>query len=169
MSSDAIVNSTDGLKRSTNVSGFTNTKFLVNKLDDAETYYPAAYQAWNYAGLPTPATSTGWFMPSIQQWVKMLTALGEMSESDIVWMAWKDQSLTSMHNMEAAMEKAGTKGVEYDGLADNNRSYWSCDESTAGMATCIYVWPTVSGVQQGLLITSKNKADSEYVRPVLAF
>ena len=169
-SSEAIVNDRSGLLRTTNVSGYANTKFLAEKAD-AATNYPAAYQAWNYSVLTAPATTTGWFMPSMQQWVKILTALGGMSESDIVWEAWKEPSLTTIHNLEAAMEKAGAKGTAYDGMFDNNRNYWSSSESTAGFATSIAVYPTISNDQQGLYIAGFSKWNywNYYVRPVLAF
>lgn len=173
MSSDDKVNSTGDLKRSTNVSGYTNTKYLIDKrnnTNDANTYYPAAYQAWNYSGLTAPDGTTGWFLPSIQQWVRMLMALGGMSESNIVWMQWKDQSLTSIHNIETAMGKAGTKDVAYDGLTDVNRDYWSSSESTAGASAAITIYPIIDiHDQQGLLLSWTAKTDNFYVRPVLAF
>ena len=167
---EAIVDDSGDLTRTTNVSGYTNTKFLAEKADAANNY-PAAYRVWNYSTLTAPATTTGWFMPSMQQWVKMLTALGGMSEADIAWRAWKDPSLTTIHNLEAAMTKAGDKGTAYDGMADDYRQYWSSSETTAGAATVIYVSPTISGGQQGLVITNSSKASywDCYVRPVLAF
>ena len=169
-SEEALVNDRSDLLRTTNVSGYANTKILAEKTD-AATNYPAAYQAWNYSALTAPATTTGWFMPSMQQWVKMLTALGGMSESDIVWQVWKDSNLTTIHNLEAAMEKAGAKGTAYDGMSDNNRNYWSSSESTAGFATSIAVYPTISNDQQGLHIAGFSKWNywNYYVRPVLAF
>lgn len=167
---EAIVDDSGDLTRTTNVSGYANTKFLAEKAD-AESNYPAAYQTWNYSTLTAPATTTGWFMPSIQQWVKMLTALGGMSETDIVWQAWKDTDLTSIHTLETVMEKAGDKGTAYDGMADDNRVYWSSSESTAGFATSIAVYPNNSSGQQGLYIAGFTKWNywNYYVRPVLAF
>ncbi len=169
-STNAFVNDRGDLFRTTNVSGYSNTKFLAEKTD-AESNYPAANQVWNYSELTAPATTTGWFIPSIQQWVKVLTALGGMSESDIVWQEWKDQNLTTIHNLEAAMEKTGTMGTAYDGMSDYQRYYWSSSESTSGNATAIAVYPTVSNNQQGLIISGFLKASywNYYVRPVLAF
>ena len=169
-SSEAVVYYTNDLTRTTNVSGYANTKFLAEKTD-AESNYPAAYQAWNYSVLSAPTSTTGWFMPSIQQWVKILTALGGMSESDVVWKAWKDISLASIHNLEAAMAKAGDKGTSYDGMSDSNRNYWSSSESNAGFATSLAVYPTISNGQQGLYIAGFTKSNywNYIVRPVLAF
>ncbi len=50
--SEAIVDDTGDLTRTTNVSGYANTKFLAEKTD-AESNYPAAYQTW------CPAYSSG--------------------------------------------------------------------------------------------------------------
>lgn len=167
---EAIVNDTGDLTRTTNVSGYANTKFLAEKTD-AESNYPAAYQTWNYSTLTAPATTTGWFMPSIQQWVKMLTALGRMGGSDVVWQAWKDTSLSSIHNLEAAMSKAGDKGSVYDGMSDSYRYYWSSSESTAGAAADIALYPTAQGSNYGIMFSFANKVNywTYYVRPVLAF
>lgn len=169
-SSNAQVNDRDDLLRTTDVSGYTNTKFLTEQTD-AESNYPAAYQSWNYSVLTAPATTTGWFMPSMQQWVKMLTGLGGMNESDITWEVWKDPSLTSIHNLEAVMEKAGARGTAYDGMSDGNRNYWSSSESNAGFATSLAVYPTNSNGQQGMIIAGFTKGNywNYYVRPVLAF
>ena len=169
-SSDVQVNDRDDLLRTTDVSGYTNTKFLTEQTD-AESNYPAAYQSWNYSVLTAPVTTTGWFMPSIQQWVKMLTGLGGMNESDITWKVWKDPSLTSIHNLEAVMEKAGARGAAYDGMSDGNRNYWSSSESNAGFATSLAVYPTNSNGQRGMYIAGYTKGNywNYYVRPVLAF
>ena len=56
-SSNAQVNDRDDLLRTTDVSGYTNTKFLTEQTD-AESNYPAAYQSWNYSVLTAPATTT---------------------------------------------------------------------------------------------------------------
>ena len=171
MTSEPFVDDTGDLKRTNNVSGYANTKFLAEKTDAAENY-PAAYQAWNYSLLPAPSSTTGWFLPSIQQWVRIMTALGGMSESDIVWRdVWKDTDLTSIHNLEAAMEKAGAKGTAYDGMSDNNRKYWSSSEASAGSSAALFIYPKNEQSNQGILFSFANKVNyyNYYVRPVLAF
>lgn len=42
-----------------------------------------------------PAGTTSWFLPSIQQWVKMQTGLGGLSERDITWCNDFDPSHTA--------------------------------------------------------------------------
>ncbi|MBR5660530.1 MAG: hypothetical protein IKW99_03170 [Bacteroidales bacterium] len=159
---DALVDDTGDLKRSVNVSGYANTKFLAEK--SIETVdYPAAYYAWNYTGLAAPSGTTGWFLPSIQQWVKILTALGGLSESGIVWQGWIDSPRNSLHNLEAAMAKAGA----YNDLDPYNTALLSSSESTAGVATCIIV--NTSGGNVGIQFSYTPKSYSWFVRPVLAF
>ena len=169
MTSEPFVDDTGNLTRTNNVSGYANTKFLAEKTD-AETDYPAAYQAWNY-DLSAPASTTGWFMPSIQQWVKILTTLGGMNASDVVWQEWKDTRLDSIHNLEAAMAKAGDKGSAFYGMSDSNRRYWSSSESTAGGAATLALFPVADGGNHGLMFSYANKINywNYYVRPVLAF
>jgi hypothetical protein len=59
--------------------------------------------------LAAPAGTTGWFLPSAQQWVKMMTGLGGLKASDInKWYDWFDQSHTAVDNWEAAFKKAGS-------------------------------------------------------------
>ena len=104
----ARVTSIEALKRTTNVSGYTNTKTLAEKTD-AATKYPAAYQAKNYAGLTAPATgTTGWFLPSAQQWVKIIEGLGGLSDGAPNFEdSWFDNNHTAATKWETALEKAG--------------------------------------------------------------
>ncbi|MBQ9558823.1 MAG: hypothetical protein IJ762_01925 [Bacteroidaceae bacterium] len=151
---DAIVNSTAGLKRDTYVSGYANTR----QLGSNENYY-ACYATWNWTGLSAPSATTGWFIPTAQQWVKMLEGLGGLNESSIVWNQTFDSGCTSLAKWEAAMAKAGADG--YDSMA--GKTYWSSSEATG--STCVTLI-FGSGVAFGY---NHKGATSQYVRPVLAF
>ncbi len=69
--------------RTENVSGYDNTKTLIEKAS-ADKNFPTAYKAWNYkpAG---PEGTTGWFLPTAQQWIRMTMGLGGVNEGDIKW------------------------------------------------------------------------------------
>ena len=89
-----LVNNTAALKDTTKVSGYMNTKTLVEKAakkGDAN-FYPAAAKAWNYDDeYEAPASSTGWFLPSAQQWVHILAGnngLGKLNIGNVVWNDW---------------------------------------------------------------------------------
>lgn len=151
-----LVDDTGDLHRSTEVSGYGNCSLKANASD-----FYACYQTWNYSGLVVPASTTGWFLPTAQQWVKMLEGLGEVSGNDIVWEATFDSGCTSVAKWEAAMAKVGEKGTAFDGMT--GKTYWSSSESTGSAAVFMLFG---SGVSFGYHNKGNN---SHYLRPVLAF
>jgi hypothetical protein len=163
------VTSVDGLKRTENVSGYTNTAALT--VDEATAAkYPAAAAAKNYTGLTAPASTTGWFLPSAQQWVKMQTGLGALEESSITWDSWFDNNHTAADKWENAIKKAGDG--KYDSMTSAILWYWSSSERSANDAVHLVVDATVTGVDYGFywIEDFKDRADSDRrVRPVLAF
>ena len=166
---DAKVANIDALKRATNVSGYTNTKTLAEK-DDADTKYKAAYAAKNYTGLTAPAGTTGWFLPSAQQWVKMQTGLGELDESSISSNSWYDNDHTAANKWETALAKAGDGN--YDSMTSTILYYWSSSEVSAGKAVSLGVDARATGSGNGFEWNSGNKdsaSGTRRVRPVLAF
>ena len=167
----AKVDDVEALKRTTNVSGYSNTNTLAAK-ENASTKYPAAYYAKNYT--PTaPAGTTGWFLPSAQQWVKMQTGLGGLAENTIVWKAYFDTSHTAATAWENALAKAGEKGTAYDSMTDAHLWYWSSSECSANNAVVLDVDATYTGDNYGFywLSIDKDFYNGGYyrVRPVLAF
>ena len=167
----ARVNNLDALKRTTNVSGYTNTATLAAKAD-AATKYPAAYQAKNYTGLAAPAGTTGWFLPSAQQWVRMQTSLGGLSLGDITWYSWFNNDHSGATAWETAMAKAGAKGTAYDSVTDVYHWYWSSSEFSWRSAVYLTVNATSTGAYNGFFWYALDKdylnANSR-VRPALAF
>ena len=155
-----------GLMRTTNVSGYRNTATLTADADK----YPAAAAAKNYKGLPAPAGTTGWFLPSAQQWVKMMTGLGGLKASDISkWWDWFDTSHTAVDNWEAAFKKAGSGN--YDSMIPH-LCYWSSSESSDEGALGLYVDAAGPVGDCGFYWSHnyKNRRFDDYrVRPILAF
>ena len=172
------VDGVDDLMRTTNVSGYTNTTTLAAKTD-ASTKYPAAYLAKNYTTLPAPATgTTGWFLPSAQQWVKMQEALGGIDGSTadltIKWNSYFDTYHTGADKWEAALAKAGTKGTDYDSMTSTSTplKYWSSSENSTGCAVGLTVDATGTVGNYGFCWADhpKDNQGGQYrVRPVLAF
>jgi hypothetical protein len=171
---EAKVNSADGLKRTTNVSGYTNTKTLAEKTN-AATNYKAAYAAKNYTDLTAPTGTTGWFLPSAQQWVKMIEGLGGLSESDIKWNFgnyWFNNDNSAATAWENAMAKAGGKGTAYNSMTDVYFCYFSSSEYSTMYAVELVVDAENNGDGYGLRWNYTNKnitAEKHLVRPVLAF
>jgi len=156
--------STSDLSRSDHVSGYTYTMSLVHKNADN---YPAASACWNF--IPeAPANTTGWFLPSAQQWVKMFEWLGEMGEGSIIYRFRCDQSLSALNKWDSAMAKAGSDN--YDSMLTSNCWYWSSSECP-GFDDSYAVGFAVS---DGILFTDRHKTTilssfPNRVRPVLAF
>ena len=154
------------LKRTENVSGYMNTKTLAEKTD-AE--YPAAYQAKNYTGLTAPATgTTGWFLPSAQQWVKMIEGLGGLADGAPFWGVWFDRSHTAVDKWEAALAKAGSGN--YDSMIPH-LFYWSSSEYYADYAVTLDVDARDTGGDHGFgwFAAYKDYTYNQIVRPVLCF
>ena len=150
-----------GLKRTTNVSGYRNTEriFLFG--------YDAAMAARNYKGLLAPAGTSGWFLPSAQQWVKMMEGLGGLNESDIVWFEIFDRGNHALDKWEAALKKAGTGN--YDSMIPD-LWYWSSSETSDDIAVGLAIYTTgkpAYGFSFGF--KSKNSTYPNRARPVLAF
>lgn len=124
----ACVNSDADLKRTTYVSGYSNTKKLAEKAN-AETDYKAAYKVWNYTTLPAPTTgTTGWFLPSAQQWVKIVEALGGIDGTTNMWNEFDggDSGFTVPTKFDDALSKAGTG--KYDSMKSKQQYYYSSSE-----------------------------------------
>ena len=160
------------LKRTENVSGYTNTATLT--ADAAtEAKYPAAAAAKNYTPA-APAGTTGWFLPSAQQWVKAITGLGAVSPTAVTWGSWFDTSQTGANQWEAALSKACSGN--YDSMNAELR-FWSNSEvgNWGGYdAVNVYVNATGLGTGNGFGFkveeSLKNITDDKYrVRPFLAF
>ena len=164
------VTNADDLRRTTNVSGYTNTATLTADAATAAKY-PAAAAAKNYTDLTAPTGTTGWFLPSAQQWVKIQTALGELDVNKIAWSSWFDNEHTASDKWDAAFVKAGTGN--YDSVArynTDNDYYWSSSENSANNAIRLVV-DNSGGAESGFFWqgSSKDASDYNFVRPVLAF
>ena len=162
---NAFVTDVAGLKRSEGVSGYSATAALAT---DATTY-PAAAAAKNYTTLTAPTGTTGWFLPSAQQWVKMIEGLGELEESSITWKSWFDTSHTAADKWEAALSKAGSGN--YDSMTAC-LYYWSSSEYSVDLAVDLDVDATGTGFGYGFDMSNSTKdyeGSSYRVRPVLAF
>ncbi len=165
---NAFVTDVASLKRSEGVSGYSATAALASATN-ASTVYPAAYQARNYTGLTAPAGTTGWFLPSAQQWVKMIEGLGGLTDGAPSWNSWFDNKHTAADKWEAALQKAGSGN--YDSMTAY-LLYWSSSEYSASFAASLRVDATGTGGDYGFcwfLYAKDVPYGNHRVRPVLAF
>lgn len=172
---EAKVADTDALLRSTNVSGYTNTKTLVEKTDagDPEDLFPAAYYAWNYSEKNSsdkaPTGTTGWFLPSAQQWVKMLTGLGGLSEDQVRWTGFFDGD-TAIKNWETALQKAGSDKYDtFNTTSSSLANYWSSSENIYSGAVVFMIEPEDNALMFHNQTKNYIEGTEMFVRPVLAF
>ncbi len=164
------VTSVDGLKRTENVSGYTNTATLT--VDEATAAkYPAAAAAKNYTELTAPTGTTGWFLPSAQQWVKMMEGLGGLSDGAPNYgESFFDNNHTAADKWEAALSEAGSGN--YDSMTSKFLWYWSSSECSADNAVYLSVDATATGDSYGFWWDNDDKGNAgsrSRVRPVLAF
>ena len=162
------VTKVEDLRRTTDVSGYTNTATLTADAATAA-QCPAAAAAKNYAGLTAPEGTTGWFLPSAQQWVKMMEGLGGLTDGAPSWNSWFDNKHTAADKWEAALQKAGSGN--YDSMTAY-LLYWSSSEYSASFAASLRVDATGTGGDYGFcwfLYTKNSTYDNGRVRPVLAF
>ena len=161
------VTNVDGLKRTTNVSGYTNTATLTTD-EEIAAKYPAAKAAKNYTGLTAPAGTTGWFLPSAQQWVKMIEGLGGLTDGAPLWTSWFDTSHKGADKWKAALSKAGPGN--YDSMTSADRYYWSSSEQNGSAAVYLRLDARRTGDGYGFYWGDRGKLIAEnLVRPVLAF
>ena len=168
------VTSTEGLKRTTNVSGYTTTLTLATKAGASfATKYPAAAAAKTYTGLTAPTGSMGWFLPSAQQWVKILESLGGLANGAPAFEGWFDNNHIGIDNIEAAMVLAGSG--KYESMKSTPQWYWTSSEFSRYEAIRLSIDATDQGAVYGLFWLSYEKTlntssiGTGYVRPILAF
>ena len=169
-SESVSVQNTAALKRYSDVSGYSLTSTLIAS-ENASTAFPAAWQAKNYSELTTPSGSTGWFLPSAQQWVRMMTGLGGLSEDAIVYGFAFDSSHSAIDLWNAALAKAGSGN--YDSMSQSSM-YWTSSECDLTNAIRVVVdQSNATSYGPSLYINGfvKDGNGSGYcrVRPVLAF
>lgn len=170
-SESVSVQNTEALKRYSNVSGYTLTSTLVND-ENAATKSPAAYQAKNYTGLSAPTTgTTGWFLPSAQQWVRMMTGLGGLSEGVITYGNSFDSSHSAINLWDAALSKAGSGN--YDSMTQSSM-FWTSSECDVNNAIRVLVDQSNSFTYGASLyingfVKDGNGSGNCRVRAVLAF
>ena len=167
-----------GLMRTNDVSGYMNTKTLATR-ENAATDHPALYRAWSYTALSAPATTTGWFLPSAQQWVKMLTGIAGLSDGDIKWQDFIDKDCVALARIETALAKAGSGN--YSSMTDRDFWLWTSTEGHSGAgfvgrnATIMNIKTPLSDGNYGFNFANEQKSMSYgsshpvRTRPVLAF
>ena len=157
-----LVSNVDDLMRMTDVSGYTNTAMMMKDTDS----YPAATAVKYYDELPAPSGTTGWFLPSAQQWVKMLEGLGGLDESAILWKEYFDFGLGAIGEWDSAFFKM--EEVEFDPMGGDWQDFQSSSECSIDANVCLRVNPQNKGIIFDIC-PKVGKNGIARARPVLAF
>lgn len=131
--------------------------------------WPAAQAAYNFATLPAPARTTGWFLPSVGQIKKILIGLAEIDPADNKpilhsWYTPFDLYVGNINNKLNNLKKAGASIVNT--FTTDGEHYWSCSDHDQYDTFNGLVTATASGIAIG---GYKGTTQTYYVRPVLAF
>lgn len=126
----------EDLTRTTGWSGYNATISMAALMNGPYPLHYAAYYARNYSAT-APEGTTGWFLPSAQQWVKMITGLGGLAKSDLAWDTWFDSYHSASTKWEAALKQAGEG--KYDSFTDEELWYWTSSETSEDRAVTVVV------------------------------
>ncbi|MCR5158925.1 MAG: hypothetical protein K6D37_07355, partial [Prevotella sp.] len=162
------------LTRSEYVSGYYYTKLMIEKNSTQTEYqFRAAAAAKNYTGLPAPATgTTGWFLPTIQQWVRLQLALGGLTVNVLRYRSKYDSDLVCVTNWQNAMAKAGASAYDPMVSDDQIMHYWSSTEvenQFQEWGASMSIYGERLGNPPGFYIIYNGKGSGYRVRPFLAF
>lgn len=131
--------------------------------------YPAAQAAYNFSTIAAPETTTGWFLPSVGQWKKMLNYVAGIDTSDdkpLIHTLYTPFA-TYASNVNDKLNTLSTAGANIVNTipTDVNSWYWTCSVYLIPTGYNGAVFYPASGVGCG----GYDTAQLFYVRPVLAF
>lgn len=147
------------------LDGYTETQAL---LANSSATFPAAESATGYA-VAAPETTSGWYLPSVGQWVKILVNLGGLSATPHRYSAstafWDYCSRTFISAINAKLTAVSD---DVDKFESDDIYYWTSTEYGSATAYEMHV----NYEEDGIDIDSWMKTygfQSCRVRPVIAF
>jgi hypothetical protein len=133
--------------------------------------FPALYYGIENGGRPYPTPkgpggkSTGWFLPSISQWCKVICAMGGISESVLVYNSNVTGAAVAVTNINTALSNAGGTQALQNGVT--NGVYWtSSDHGGADAVNLRFMTTGISFTENGY---GNYKADQIQLWSMLAF
>ena len=153
------------------VDGYTLTKRIKDKFGSDMSKFPAFKAALEYTA-PTFNESTGWYLPSMSEWLDMLGDNGLMALPNGKFAEAKNKDVdenidlgniaqTVADNLKANFEKVGTSNFDAFALG---QVYWSSSEYSSDFAYGVYFYSDGDFSYNG-----NGRTGTYYVRPILAF
>ena len=153
------------------VDGYTLTKRIKDKFGSDMSKFPAFKAALEYTA-PTFNESTGWYLPSMSEWLDMLGDNGLMALPNGKFAEAKNKDVdenidlgniaqTVADNLKANFEKVGTSNFDAFALG---QVYWSSSEGSSD-----YAYRVGFGSDGDFNYTNNRRTNAYYVRPILAF
>ena len=133
--------------------------------------FPALYYGIENGGRPYPTPkgpggkSTGWFLPSISQWCKVICAMGGISESVLVYNTCVTGAAVAVTNINTALSNAGGTQALQNGVT--NGVYWTSSDRYGADAENLRF--TTSGIYFTENGYGNYKADKIQLWSMLAF
>lgn len=151
-------------------SGSAKTKWLA----EHDSY--AAKSALNY-DVAVPAETSGWFLPSIGQWIAVVNNFGAGVSSTLTPKTYTGGAQV-LSGINEALSKVGIEGSDYTaistkypkGVSKDGQSgyFWSSSITTSDMNS-YYAEDIVFHEENGIYVGGGSEFSSLYVRPFLAY
>lgn len=146
--------------------GLEKTKWLANHNSEA------AINAINY-NVSTPTGTSGWFIPSIGQWIAVVNNFNANINSSIEFNSYTggDKVLSSINNL---MKKVGEEGKDFTALSSKTGSgqdgyFWSSSISYNDRISSSATADIVFHEEKGVYIGPGSYMSALFTRPFLAY
>ena len=146
--------------------GLEKTKWL------AEHNSAAAISAMNY-NVSTPTGTTGWFIPSIGQWIAIVNNFNANLNSSLEFKNYTggEKVLSSINNL---LKKVGEEGKDYTALSSKTGSgqdgyFWSSSIAYKDSRSSYQTMDIVFHKENGVYIDPGSYMSALFTRPFLAY
>ena len=147
----------------TDMDGYTHTTYL-NSPD-----FPAGYAAKTIyeSQVPSPVTTSGWFLPSNGQWYQIMINLGGLPASQPGADGWMEDDVgsTAKDNINSKLRPLKSVSVNYEGFYPYRFNFWNSNEDSDNYA----YYMSFENTFQVWFARAFQKNVDIMVRPVIAF
>ena len=147
---------------------------LTNRMYEYSNNYPASYNARTSYSVSAPSMGTsGWFLPAAGQWFDIISNLGSLTTTGIIYDGWHGTTenmisarvANSINNRLSVLPAGSYDPFEIVEATGSSIFYWTSTEHSS------YEALAVSFANDGSMLFATNKAKTATcrVRPIIAF